>query len=331
MLLSIIVPVYNVEDYIKTCIESLVNQDIDDNEYEILAINDGATDGSAAILEELLTKYSNLRMITQENQGLSGARNTGMLEAQGKYILFVDADDTIIPNCINNLAGHAENNGLDILEFGAQGITDDGKVTYTASTSSNGKVLDGERYLEQVHYISSACNKLYRKGFLDQHRLQFMPRVYIEDIEFNTRAVFLAQRIMAIDTIAAKFLQRAGSITRSSNTAKIKKMIYDIFTVLTAINNFTEKTVTENSRAYIPLKRRVSSLIATMLLRVCKETKDIAIAKDILGKLEEEKLYPTSFAAETSDKQWFLRFANRKRLFLIVTRVMVQLKPNKDA
>lgn len=327
MLLTIIVPVYNVEDYITTCIESLEQQDLPKSEYEILAVNDGATDQSPAILSDLLKNHKNLRIITQENQGLSGARNTGMLEAKGKYILFVDADDTLVPNSIKNLIQIAEENNLDILEFGAEGVTPDHRVVYTASAHSNGKVFDGETYLEQVQYISSACNKLYSKDFLDKHSLQFMPRVYIEDIEFNSRAVFHANRIMAIETISAKFLQRQGSITRNKNEAKVKKMVYDIFTVLTTINHFAEQKVMPASKAYVPLKKRVSSLIATMLLRVFKETSNFGIAKDIIGKLELQQLYPTEYQAETPSKRLFLKFANQKTLFLVVTRLMTTLKP----
>src|SRR5690606_23371492 len=96
MILSIIVPIYNVQDYLKTCIDSLFNQDLLISDYEVIAVNDGSTDASLAILESLKKTYNSINIITQNNQGLSGARNTGIKHAIGTYILFVDSDDYIL-------------------------------------------------------------------------------------------------------------------------------------------------------------------------------------------------------------------------------------------
>lgn len=101
--LSIIIPVYNVEGYIKECLESIVH--FDDNELEIIIVNDGSTDGSLIICEDYEKKYNNIRVITQKNQGLSGARNTGIKNATGEYILFLDSDDFMeegVLSCIIN-------------------------------------------------------------------------------------------------------------------------------------------------------------------------------------------------------------------------------------
>ena len=99
--LSIIVPIFNVELYLAKCLDSLVIQDIQKHEYEIIIINDGSTDSSKDIIKSYLKKYSNIRYIVQENQGLGGARNTGILNACGKYLMFVDSDDYIEKNCLN--------------------------------------------------------------------------------------------------------------------------------------------------------------------------------------------------------------------------------------
>ncbi len=330
MLLSIIVPVYNVENYLKTCIDSLLLQNLQNTNYEIIAVNDGSNDNSLAVLKTIESKCNNVHIISQENQGLSGARNTGLNNAKGKYILFVDSDDTILPNTIKGLTDLAEKYELDILEFGAAGVLDNGEVVYEATETTNKKVLSGEEYLKDIAYISSACNKLYRLDFLNTNKLRFLEKVYIEDIEFNTRAVFYCKKIMAINTIIAHFLQRPGSITRSKNFEKNKKMIYDIFTVLDSINNFTETIVTKKSPAYAPLKRRVSSLVATLLLRVLKETKDYSIKKDIVKKLTNNGLYPVKYPAETSDKRKFLLFANTNILFSITTYAICTINKLKD-
>ena len=90
MILSIIVPVYNVEKYLERCVDSLIDQNLDIEDYEIILVNDGSTDDSQKVAECLVDKYSNVSLYCQENRGLSGARNTGMRHAKGKYFLFVD-------------------------------------------------------------------------------------------------------------------------------------------------------------------------------------------------------------------------------------------------
>lgn len=328
---SIIVPVYNVEAYLKKCISSLVDQDLPKDDYEIIAVNDGSTDNSLIILENLKKEYSDIliNIVSQENKGLSEARNTGLKSANGLYIIFVDSDDILLPNTLREVINLCKENNLDVLEFGASGVTDSGSVTFTAKTNSNNKVLSGEDYIATISYLGSACNKVYNLNFLNKNKLRFMPNVFIEDIEFNTRAVYKCDRIMATDLVIAHFLQRKGSITRTKNFSKSKKMIYDIFIVLNSINEFTNKEVTKNSKTFEALKIRVSSLIATMLIRVLKETKDNKIAKDILLKLESLDLYPTKHVPKELSKRFFLLFANNKPLFTFSCNIMCMINKMK--
>ncbi len=320
MILSIIVPVYNVEDYLEKCIESLYKQDLPKHEYEVIAVNDGSTDKSLDVLERLKQKHASVKIITQENQGLSGARNTGINNASGDYILFVDSDDYILENTAKKLTDLAQQNDLDILEFGADGVAEDGTLVYSGKSSSNNKVMPGEQYLHEIRYMGSACNKMYAKAFLNTNNLRFMRGVYIEDIEFNTRAVFKAKRVMAIDDTIAHFLQRDGSITRTNNLKKTKKMIYDIHTVLTSIDTFNENEIGSQSVAYIPMKKRVCALVTTMLLRVLTGINDYAIKKDIFTKLKSQNLYPIPYSTEDPRKDKFRIFANQNWLFSLVCK-----------
>lgn len=116
--LSFIVPFYNVEPYIEECIRSLYNQDIPMEEYEVICVDDCSPDGSRAIVERLQKEYPTLKLLCHtENKRQGGARNTGMREAQGKYIWFVDSDDYIKPNCLKGLLEIVEKEDLDILDF----------------------------------------------------------------------------------------------------------------------------------------------------------------------------------------------------------------------
>ena len=112
---SVIVPVYNVEKYLKDCLDSVVNQTLED--IEIICVNDGSTDNSLAILEEYAEKDSRIKIITQENKGLGGARNTGLYHANGEYISFIDSDDWIELNTFEELYNMSKNLDLDMLMF----------------------------------------------------------------------------------------------------------------------------------------------------------------------------------------------------------------------
>jgi glycosyltransferase involved in cell wall biosynthesis len=321
MLLSIIVPVYNVQDYLEICINSLFMQDISTKDYEVIAVNDGSTDDSLNILESLNKIYKSLKIITQDNQGLSGARNTGIEQASGAFILFVDSDDYILKNTLKMIVNIAQQNNLDILEFGAEGVTESRESVYICKNTTYEKIFTGEHYLATIDYMSSACNKLYNRQFLNNHQLRFMRGVYIEDIEFNTRAVFKANRIQALDSIVAHFLQREGSITRTNNLDKTKKMIYDIHTVLSSINDFNETTITQSSVAFLSIKKKTCGLVATMLLRVLTGINDYSIKEDIFSKLKAQQLYPIPYKTGDKKKDQFRWFANQNILFSIVCKL----------
>ena len=127
--LSIIIPVYNVEKYIEKCLLSCIKQDISYEDYEIVVVNDGSPDNSITIVERIAKDYSNIRIINQENQGLSGARNTGMKHAKGNYIWFVDSDDYIEENCLGRIVSYL-NGDLDILQLQYRHVFEDGTPSF---------------------------------------------------------------------------------------------------------------------------------------------------------------------------------------------------------
>src|SRR5690625_1653273 len=114
-LISVIIPVYNVENYLVECMKSVVNQTYEN--IEIIAIDDGSTDNSLKILEDFALRNDNLTIVSQENSGQSVARNKGIKKAQGKYIYFLDSDDYILPQTFEQLINTLEENKLDLIRF----------------------------------------------------------------------------------------------------------------------------------------------------------------------------------------------------------------------
>lgn len=117
-LVSVIIPVYNVENYLKECLDSVLNQTY--KNIEVIVINDGSTDKSLHILEDYSSKFNNIKIIDQENSGQSVARNKGLENAKGKYIYFLDSDDYILPDTLKKLIKKLEMNNLDIIRFAAR-------------------------------------------------------------------------------------------------------------------------------------------------------------------------------------------------------------------
>lgn len=127
--LSIIVPIYNVEQYVEECIRSLYRQDIPISEYEVICVDDCSPDNSAAIVERLQKEYPTLRLIHNErNKKLGGARNTGLKEAKGEYILFVDSDDMLKPNCLKQLVDLMDTGQDDYIHFNHLSLSADGNL-----------------------------------------------------------------------------------------------------------------------------------------------------------------------------------------------------------
>jgi glycosyltransferase involved in cell wall biosynthesis len=112
--ISLIVPAYNSEKYIENCINSLLDQDLPKSKYEIIIINDGSTDGTAAILNRISAENENIRLINQENKGRHEARNIGASLANGRYIWFIDNDDFISSKCLKSIVQIADENSLDV-------------------------------------------------------------------------------------------------------------------------------------------------------------------------------------------------------------------------
>src|SRR5690554_3713943 len=122
--ISLIIPVYNVEKYLEKCLNSCMNQDISEEEYEIIIVNDGTKDSSLSIALKFEQKYKNIKVYSQENQGLSAARNKGLSLAKGEYVWFIDSDDWIKENCLKSITDKCFKENLDALAIAAANVID---------------------------------------------------------------------------------------------------------------------------------------------------------------------------------------------------------------
>lgn len=239
-LLSFVVPVYNVESYLSKCLESILDQDIAEDDYEIVVVNDGSSDKSGEIAREYAEKYSNIILINQQNQGLSGARNSGIKVAKGKYIQFVDSDDYLEPNVEKALVDKMEKENLDVLRFNYQNVNEKGEAfdpnkaskLYVDYTDS---VCDGLAFLnERLGYACYAVQFVIRTDLVRSIPL-FKENIYFEDTEWTPRVLAAANRVTSVDIIVYNYLVRQGSITKAKTIEKKRKIIDDKLALIVSI------------------------------------------------------------------------------------------------
>lgn len=287
--ISIIIPCYNVAQYIEPCLASVFGQNMQEGDFEVLIIDDGSTDDSQKIAIEVSSNKSNVQVIAQQNKGLGGARNTGISNATGNYLLFLDADDRLFPEVIEELLHLAHEEKLDILEFAVQGIDEKGEILYCVTNKSN-VFCSGFDYYNSVRFMNSACNKLYKRNFLIENDLLFLEKIYIEDFEFNTRCFAKAQRVQATDLLGAKFLQTQNSITRNTDKVKRKKMVSDIIMVLEETKNLYERHP-KTSQSDIFYLERLNFLVATLFYQLIKNKASYKEVKSLKEELQKRRIF----------------------------------------
>jgi len=242
MILSIVVPVYNVEKYLPKCLDSILNQDIDKEEYEVIVVNDGSTDNCLEIAREYAARVPNIVLINQENQGLSGARNSGIRAAKGKYIQFVDSDDYLEPNVEKVLVEKMERENLDVLRFNYQNVNEKYEVFEPNKSGKpymdyTDKVCDGLTFLtERLGFACYAWQFMLKTELVKSIPL-FREAIYFEDTEWTPRVLVQANRVTSVGTKVYNYLLRCGSITKGTTVAKKRKVLEDKLKLIGSLKN----------------------------------------------------------------------------------------------
>lgn len=227
-LLSIIVPIYNVEDYISDCLQSILNQGLNSDDYEVILVNDGTEDKSMEKISNLLTDHPNFHVYEQSNQGLSVARNTGLRHAQGDYVLLLDSDDMLIDNSLPILLQHAMTSKCDMVVADFMKLTSDSIPRYRSITHKpvSIELISGCDYF--MHHLNPrecyVWRTLYRREFLNQNSLRFIPGIYFEDIPFTIDCYLHAEKCLKIDLPLYIYRQHEGSIVSTVNMKKLKDL-----------------------------------------------------------------------------------------------------------
>lgn len=218
--LSIIIPVFNVEKYVRKTLESIFSQSFSDERVEVIVVNDGTQDNSMSIVHEFAATYNNLKVVSQENQGLSVARNTGLRAASGKYVWFVDSDDWIASDSLPFLLKRLEDAEEDVLMCKIREYDEEGKVLLVRSFHDNEHeehISGTDVVLYQKKYridITPMQQYVIRREFLLDNKLFFVRGIYHEDKELAPRMLITAKSVSVIPEVIYCYLRRnSGSIT----------------------------------------------------------------------------------------------------------------------
>ena len=250
MLFSVIVPVYNVADYLPKCMESLLRQRCGD--WELILVDDGSTDGkSPALCDEYAAKYPELvRVIHQLNGGLGAARNTGIEQARGDYLLFVDSDDTITETTLSRLSEEIGRTAADMYIFSFQYRSETGELTPAEPRIApvTGEVTSLAETPELLLDSPSACFRLWKRELFSDGAIRFPGRVWYEDLCTTPKALLKAKRIVQLPDIFYGYLLRTGSIMRNDNLRRNLEILNALETVRGC---FAEADVLEQYRPWL--------------------------------------------------------------------------------
>lgn len=260
VLLSIIVPAYNVENYINKCISSLLNQNTDD--YEIVVVNDGSTDRTAEIIESDFKGRVNY-INKEKNTGLSDTRNVGMKAAKGEYIVFVDGDDYVDETCVGEIkATIQEKQEIDVIYLGHFEERNGQQKKLKGFESECNKVWTAEDFfkseLGRRSFPVPACFAVYRRKFLVENHLKFTTGIFHEDELWSAEIALKAKNVMTTDLCYYHYVIRANSITQKKDlTQNGLDVIYicnKMITMLEEINDPILKKLFANHIAMLYMK-----------------------------------------------------------------------------
>lgn len=228
MLISVIIPVYNVELYLAECLDSVLAQTYP--HYEVICVNDGSTDGSQVLLDNYVAKYDKIQVINQKNKGLSAARNAGIATAKGDYIFLLDSDDKIEKHAFETLV--AKSNGEDFICFNGKRYFEETNTEDIPDEGISAKFESGWDYYNQFalidrkfHFVCTVL-RLYRREFLLQHKLHFQEGIFHEDNLFTPIACYYAQKVKIIPDCLYIYRIRKGSITQNVKAKRLLDIVY---------------------------------------------------------------------------------------------------------
>lgn len=262
---SIIIPAYNAEEYLGRCLDSLLKQNLSIDEYEILVVNDGSTDGTWDIVRKYAGNFSNIRAFSTENKGVSEARNYACSQAIGEYFIFVDADDWIKEDTLSLLYTKMKDEHLDLLVTNYRYWNKDGEqpraLHYTRKCKDGMAVCSGQEFMQQC-LPPVVWGIVYRLSYWQKHNFRFLP-IRHEDEELIPRVFYFADRVNFLSIDFYNYYQHPGSFMMNYDERSCMYMLR----AMESVERFRREYVEGEKMNYF-----FQNLIAKNLLKALKRS-----------------------------------------------------------
>lgn len=287
---SIIVPVYNVEQYLEKCLESILKQGFTEEQYEVIMVNDGSSDRSETICKEYSEKYLNFHLLNQDNSGVANARNNGIEHAKGKYVVFVDADDYLLDNGLYLACSqYLDREDIDIIHYHSS--YDHWPINAIDNTEDfNGM---GHEYIVKIGLPSFCWLFFYKKDFLNKHLLRFKPYVVGEDQLFSSSSIIANPRLVSTKANFYRYVIRRESATTRRSIEHTRRCVSDYLDAYKDIIETMEKYgMHKGEKVYDSCIESVNSKKMFGLSRMLSAEYSRADYKKVMYKCKEIDFYP---------------------------------------
>lgn len=323
MQLSIIIPIYNTEKYLERCVTSLFDQHLPYDSFEIILINDGSTDGSLSICNQLAKKHQNIRVFQQKNRGQSAARNVGLKNAVGKYVYFIDSDDYLNSGYLGSLLKIIEKDDLDFLGF---------KLYHTSKTYSHSTTIEkleaeiegkGLHIIDKHNYYNGSCWFIFEKSIANG--LFFEEGRVCEDVIFTTQLLLKVERGRVYKNQIYGYFTNKESTIRTKDTIKRRKVNNDMFYAAGRLSNIIENTdLSNHPKSFNRLRRRQESYVYFAIIRFIRNQRKYTELVSILSSLKDSKYpaYPiNNFKGNSFKDRILIQCLNNKLLLCFITQL----------
>lgn len=327
--LSIIVPVYNVEAFLPDCLDSLLDQGIPEEAYEIICVNDGSTDGSGDVLERYAAEHESIRVFSQPNGGVSAARNLGLSMAEGEYVWFVDSDDIIRSGFLTQLLPDIDEE--DSVLFGFERVDEGTKAPCTEP--SDYRYLRGERDLNKLRSPNetrhirvgvgqNAWTWIVRRSMLEEYGIRMETQLIVaEDTFFSAMVQLRAKRISTADTVGYYYRMRSGSAMHSKG-AEAGEKAYTSMKNLVSLYKREIDSGSYSDEAVRILKVRYNHACESALF--VRLPADKGTFRESLEELKQLGFYPFKYRKDNLRRR---PYPTMKAYLLAITRFLLPFEP----
>ena len=307
MTISFIIPIYNAYNTLSTCLKSILCQGLDAKDYEVLLINDGSTDGSYGLCQDLKNKYPSIRLFSQDNQGPSEARNIGISAANGDYLCFVDADDVLVSDGLSSLIPYCKE-GYDLIRFWSE-LKHPGTVPN--KTFADGRIIfqgEGYEYFRKYGLETFCWCYLYRRSFLLENKLRFQPGIIGEDFAFMYDVMMARPTIISLASRIYQYNIVPNSISTKRSPEHSRRWVRDLKDTMKRICLGLDPFREKDPLLYQKCRESLDAKMVSLFSRILSAKFTVTDYKSLLKELTSCGLLPLSSSQTSKREEWAKRF-----------------------